>query len=233
MKTCKLNFGGARIGLRAFTLIELLVVIAIIAILAAMLLPALSRAKEAGKRIACVNNQRQLGLAAQMYLGDNQGFYPPRSITNHWPTALADHYARNTRLLLCPSEIVAAPLSGSVSNNLVDAAPRTYFINGWNDYFNGLNLGDRMKENAIVHVSDTILFGEKAADHGDYYMDLLENGGNDFTGVLDQEKHGVKQGSNYTFTDTSVRYLKKTMALYPYNLWAISDTARLDNQVAP
>jgi prepilin-type N-terminal cleavage/methylation domain-containing protein/prepilin-type processing-associated H-X9-DG protein len=224
---------------KAFTLIELLVVIAIIAILAAMLLPALARAKESGRRIACLNNLRQLSLATQMYVGDSQGLFPPRSNTDRWPDKLYDSYGKNVKLLLCLTETKDPDSNGNAtSNNVADAAPRSYFINGWNDYFvgatnTGTDLGDSMKENAIIYPSDTILFGEKATDHGDFYMDLLENGGNDFSGVLDQERHDGNSGSNYAFNDGSARYLKNHMALYPLNLWAISDANRNYYAIVP
>src|SRR5688572_17396671 len=70
---------------RAFTLIEMLVVIAIIGILASMLLPAVARAKQAGHKIKCVSQLKQLAYALQMYADEHDGEYPPRrSAPNSW-----------------------------------------------------------------------------------------------------------------------------------------------------
>jgi len=99
---------GAPSRWAGFTLIELLVVIAVIAILAALLLPALSRAKEKGRQTACNCNLRQIGLALQMYAEDNGGWLPTTThggTTNvSWIYQLSGQLANLDRIRICPSD---------------------------------------------------------------------------------------------------------------------------------
>ena len=111
MQRCPTSrFGDNRCA--AFTLIELLVVIAVIAILAALILPALSSAKEKAKRVACKSNMRQAILTVHLYANDWQDLVPDgRDNNNEWHairirnetwTNLID-YTGNTRILDCPN----------------------------------------------------------------------------------------------------------------------------------
>lgn len=250
----KINFRSS--GRLAFTLIELLVVIAIIAILAGMLLPSLGKAKEAAKRIACVNGIRQLGVALRLYSDDHRNLFPTRNNGPRW-TELTRPYYRELRLLICPSDTGPdgrhRPATAETRTNELpaDSAPRTYIFNGWNDWYcvaqgvceAGGMMGLAMNEANIGQPSETIAFGEKLYSTQHYYMDFLDvrsgTGVGDDVDILNHAVHnggvrtekggGPSGGSNYSFADGSARYLRYGKSLAPANLWATTDKWRTNS----
>lgn len=208
---------------RGFTLIELLVVIAIIAILASILFPVFSRAREKARQASCASNLKQIALAAIMYSQDYDEMYPAADNGVYTWRIMLMPYIRNVQIFQCPSYKQAAgnnPFDGTTIPDL------------------NLNAGYAMN---VVHyaagpptppagVSDSMVYDAASVitftDFNDAYT-IANPGGDNALGWHRTDDGGKRHngGANYAFYDGHVKFMRPTAVKDGENnsdsLWSI------------
>ncbi len=214
---------------QAFTLIELLVVIAIIAILAAMLLPALSRARESARALECLNQMRQINVAVKLYADAHNDEFPrsQHSAFAHrqlpWGRAIASELGRSpltwTNLL---SELYHCPRDPR--KNTWSYGQNVYFeLDPASDDYTGSPATWR-RTSSVPKPSSTILHGENSSlDPGAMGADhIMAHFWTSLADVSDIDKARHRGRSNYSFVDGHAEALKFERTFSPekqVNLW--------------
>jgi prepilin-type processing-associated H-X9-DG protein len=189
-----------------FSIVELIVVIGIIAILVALLMPALQRARVQARAVACRSNMRQIGQAMLIYANDNGGWlFPPDHgldvpLNQRWflavlkPPPPPDPNSLDPRdwtppIMLCPAD---------------DQEPREFHSYILNHHLVEHHVLYSSKPPANLTASNAVVMGEKLTLATNYYVETKPGGTTTYNDQVDPFRHGAQLGSNYLYLDLHV-----------------------------